>query len=210
MIIRNLMFLAATIVVICTSAQADNILLQKNGRTIQVVSNETLGPKNRKQFRSWRNGPNYFGAIVYNKNVDGAYGSSRGLHTLNQARKDAMAICRARTEIPNDCFEYAYVIPRGYDPAKSGTTIGQAALEDFQGPYSKRLRKGSFGAFAIDDGFSFGWAVNRPSAESAREQAVLECERGAATARANAKESIRKALQLDKRLQCKVVHVSQR
>ena len=195
---------------LAASAQADTVLLQKNGRNLQVVSNEKIGPESKKRFSAWRDRQNYFGVLVLNRSKDGAFGSTLGMHTLEQARKDAMAICRAHADQPDDCFEYAYQLPRGYDQTKPGTTIGQSAQKDFVGPYKKRLKPGMFGAFAIDESFNAGWAVNRPDEAAAREQALLACEEGAAKTRARTKANIRKALRLDKRLKCRVVHVSTR
>lgn len=203
------LWVAAFCAAMVTTTSAQTVQLNKNGRNVQVVSNAKLGPKSTQFMKEWRNGRSFFGALVFNSAEDGQWGSIYGFHSLETARKGAMALCRADAKQPNACFEYAYVLPRGYDPNASGQTLGKEAQDAFRGKYTKSQKKSTFAAFAISDAFDWGWANNRPSAAAAQEQAILSCEASIARSKAGASPTTRKALKLD-RLKCRVIHTAQR
>ncbi len=198
------------LVFLATSSAAQQVASYKKGRNVQIVSQEKLGPKSRKEFRKWRDGPNYFGVLVFSTEEDGSFGSARGLHDFATARKDAMIICRARAKDPASCYEYAYSLPRGYDPKSPDIAIGATAHDAFYGPYKKRQKPNTYSAFAISDGFDWGYSLNRDTAKAAREAAIVQCQAGAAGSKARASDAIRKALKLNTRGKCRVIHTSKR
>ncbi len=196
-------------IAVATATSGQTILLNKNGRNVQVVSNAKLGPESQNFFKKWRDDRSYFGTLVFNSAEDGQWGSIYGFHTLKSARTGAMALCRADAKQPNACFEYAYLLPRGYNPKAPGQTLSKGAQEAFAGKYTKSQKKGTFAAFAISDAFDWGFATNRPNVDAAREDALLNCEASIARSKAGASSVTRKALNLN-RLECRVVHTAQR
>lgn len=203
----TLTFIFALFLISGPEANSEQLKLNAPGRSVLTLNDIKLKGSLLKEFREFRKRAKFFSAFVVNV-AEGQSGQARGYHRLNFAREDAMAICRYNSKNPSRCTEIAWIVPRDYTREELKNSMSQNAQSVFRGKYSQGQRKGTYGAFAINNLFHSGYSWRFPTKQEAVTFALLECEGGGVKAKAGAPRSARESLNWDKRLACRVVHIT--
>ena len=203
----TLTFIVALFLITGPEANSEQLKLNAPGRSVHTFNDIKLKGSLLKEFREFQKRAKFFSVFVVNVE-EGQSGQARGYHRLDFAREDAMAICRYDSKNPSGCAELARIVPRDYIREELKNTTSQNAQSEFRGKYSRSQRKGTYGAFAINGLSEFGYSWLFLTKQEAVTSALLECEGAGVYAKARARRSTRESLNWDKRLACRVVHIT--
>jgi len=137
-------------------------------------SKKRLSPGNEKAFERFKASYGYYSVFAVNIAENVATWSDQ--HSLQEAEKQSLDVCKLKSRNKNGCIVYASIIPKGYSPKNGTLTLSQDATETFKGEFKYRLSSNNYGAVAINYTGGFGWAT-RETKKLAIEAAIENCDK---------------------------------
>ena len=146
--------------------------LYSNKNVIIQHSKVGLSLEGEKEFKDFKALDGYYGVFAVNIAEDlGAWSTQ---HSLEEAKKQTLDVCKLKSRNKNGCIVYASIVPKGYSPKKGTLTLAQNATMAIKGEIINRLSSNNHGAAAINNEGGFGWAT-RETKELSIEAAIQNC-----------------------------------
>ena len=177
-----------------------------NAVELRKLSDAKLGRASAPTYRTFSEEKLYFGAFVYNAQVDAA-SFWRNMASLSEAVTVATRDCERLSEGRGKCELYAITVPRGFPKGTiKGTGLSQDTARAFRGDYRRKASEASgHAAFATSGIGDFGYAWGYGTRTAAVEAATLECLSSMANTLADYAPEMRRIVQSRKLNECTIV-----
>lgn len=191
----------------CTVEQTvNNLDLYGQGKVFRQHSDKKLKEISRASIKEFKSNYEYYAAYAVNPVEDKSAWVSN--HSLEKAKRQALDVCRLKSNNKSGCIIYATIIPKGYKPKNGKITLSQTATGVYRGKFQSALRESNFGAFAINEAADFGWAT-RPERNEAIKAALDFCKIGGANGRSKSSKTWKK-YHTKEHYKCRIIDVKAR
>lgn len=144
----------------------ENVIIQHSKRG--------LSPGSEIEFKKFKASNGYYGAFAVNFAEDIATWASN--HSLQEAKKQTLGVCKLKSRNKNGCIVYASITPKGYSPKNGTLTLSRTATIELNSEIANRIYSKNHGALAINNISGGGWAT-RDSKDLAMGAAIEECDK---------------------------------
>ncbi len=176
--------------------------LYSQEKAIIQHSNTKLTPGNQEAFESFKASYGYYSVFAVNNAEDVAAWSDQ--HSLQDAKKLTLDVCKLKSRNKNGCIIYASITPKGYSHKNGILTFSQDATEAFKGEFKHSISNNNYGAFAINNTGGFGWATDETKA-LVMEGAIEYCDIASMSTVSNTSKTWKKYLKAH-HLKCRIVY----